>query len=104
MPAFAEESPFKDTFNKLPKKAQDIFMNNKEYTARLWADQMHMSLDEHYKKIKADPKHHVYEPTAAETEEWKKAISPAVVSWMKDDPVRKGLLEAYKQEVAKARQ
>lgn len=93
----------KDSFNKLPKKAQDIFMNHQEYTARLWADQMDMSLDEHNKKIKADPKHHVYYPTAAETEEWKKAIAPAVESWLKEDPARKNLIEVYKREVAKAK-
>jgi TRAP-type C4-dicarboxylate transport system substrate-binding protein len=92
----------KDSFNKLPKKAQDIFMNNQEYTVRLWADQMDMSLDAHHEKIKADPKHHVYDPTPAEIEEWKKAIAPAVDAWMKEDPVRKELLETYKAEVAKA--
>lgn len=92
----------KDSFNKLPKKAQDIFKNNLEYTNSLWADQMDMSLDKHFEKIKADPKHHVYIPTAAEVEEWKKALQPAVDAWLKDDPYRKELLEAYKAEVAKA--
>jgi TRAP-type C4-dicarboxylate transport system substrate-binding protein len=93
----------KDKFNSLPKAAQDIFMNNREYTARLWADKMDQDLDEHYKKVKADPKQHVYVPTAAETEEWKKVLAPAVDSWMKDDPKRSGLLDTYKKEVLKAR-
>ena len=93
----------KDKFNSLPKKAQDIFMNNREYTVRLWADKMDTDLDKHYKKVQADPKHHVYIPTASETEEWKSVLGSAVDAWMKDDPKRKGLLEAYKKEIAKAR-
>jgi len=93
----------KDKFNSLPKKAQDIFMNNREYTMRLWAEKMDADLDKHYEKVKADPKHHVYIPTDAETMEWQKVLAPAVESWMKDDPKRKGLLESYKEEVAKAR-
>lgn len=94
----------KDSFNKLPKKAQDLFLAKREYTARLWADQQDMYFDEYYKKIKADPEHHVYIPTAAETEEWKQAIDRAVEQWIKEDPYRKELLETYKKEVAKARQ
>ena len=93
----------KDKFNSLPKKAQDIFMDNREFTVRLWAEEMDTDLDKHYKKVQADPKHHVYVPTAAETEEWKSVLGPAVQAWMKDDPKRKGLLETYKEEVAKAR-
>ena len=92
----------KGSFDKLPKKAQDLFLDKQEYTARLWADQMDMSLDEHFKKIQADPKHHVYFPNAAEIEEWKKAIAPAVENWMQDDPYRKELLEQFKKEVEKA--
>jgi TRAP-type C4-dicarboxylate transport system substrate-binding protein len=93
----------KDKFNSLPKKAQDIFMNNREYTMRLWAEKMDTDLNKHYEKIKADPKRHVYIPTAAETEEWKKVLAPAVDSWMKEDPKRSELLASYKEEVAKAR-
>ena len=94
----------KDSFNKLPKKAQDIFMDNREYTARLWGEQMDKSLDEHQKKIEANPKHHVYFPTPAEIEEWKIKIQPAVDKWLSEDPVRPSLLEAYKKELAAAQQ
>ena len=93
----------KDSFNKLPQKAQDIFMNNREYTVRLWADQMDTDLDKYYQKVQADPDHHVYIPTPAETEEWKRVLKPAVEAWMKDDPKRKDLLDAYTEEVARAK-
>lgn len=92
----------KDSFNKLPKKARDIFLDNREYTARLWATEMDKSLDEHQKKMEADPKHHVYFPTPAEIEQWKKVIGPAVEKWLSEDPVRPKLLEAYKKELAAA--
>jgi TRAP-type C4-dicarboxylate transport system substrate-binding protein len=93
----------KKSFDKLPKKAQDIFMDNREYTARLWAEQMDKSLDEHHKKIEADPKHQVYYPNADEIEQWKKAIQPAVDKWLQEEPGRSELLEAYKAEVAAAK-
>ena len=93
----------KNSFNNLPKKAQDIFMDNREYTARLWANEMDKSLDEHHKKIEADPKHHVYYPNAAETEEWKKVINSAVDKWLSEDPSRAKLLEAYKNGLAAAK-
>ena len=93
----------KQKFESLPKKAQDIFMKNQEYTTRLWAGKMDEDLGKHYKKIQADPKHHVYKPNPAEVEEWKKVLAPAVDSWMKDDPKRENLLRVYKEEVAKAR-
>ena len=93
----------KETFNNLPKKAQDIFMNNREYTVRLWANQMDTDLGKYYEKVKADPDHHVYIPTPVETEEWKRVLKPAVEAWTKDDPKRVTLLEAYKEEVAKAK-
>ncbi|MFC1867402.1 TRAP transporter substrate-binding protein DctP [Thermodesulfobacteriota bacterium] len=93
----------KNSFNRLPKKAQDIFIRNREYTMRLWAGKMDEALDKYYEKLKTDPKHHIFIPTAAETEEWQKVLGPAVEAWMKDDPKRKGLLETYKAEIAKAR-
>jgi TRAP-type C4-dicarboxylate transport system substrate-binding protein len=90
----------KDSFNKLPKKAQDIFMDHREWTARLWANEMDKSLDEHHKKIEADSKHKVYYPTSAELEQWKQAIQPAVDQWLKEDAGRPQLLEDYKKELA----
>jgi TRAP-type C4-dicarboxylate transport system substrate-binding protein len=90
----------KDSFNKLPKKAQDIFLDHQEYTARLWADEMDKSLDEHQKKMEADSKHHFYFPNAAEIEEWKKVLNTAVDKWLSEDPVRPKLLGAYKKELA----
>lgn len=93
----------KQTFNKLPKKAQDIFIRNREYTVRLWANEMDTSLDMYYEKVKKDPKDHVFVPTTAELEEWKKVLEPAVQEWMKDDPGKQYLLKTYKEEVAKAK-
>jgi len=93
----------KQSFNRLPKKAQDVFIRNQEYTTRLWAGEMDKSLDVYYENIKKDPKHHVYVPTAAEIKEWKKVLEPAVQAWMGDDPGKKYLLQTYKAEVAKAR-
>ncbi len=93
----------KDSFNKLSPKAQKIFIDNQEATARLWGSQMDTSLNEHYKKIQQDPEHHVYIPAAAELDEWKQVLAPAVADWMKDDPKRESLLEAYKKEVAMAK-
>ena len=90
----------KNSFNQLPKKAQDIFMDNREFLARLWADQMDMSLDDHHKKIEANPKHHVYNPNAAEIKQWKIAIQSAVDKWLSEDSGRIKLLEAYKKELA----
>lgn len=92
----------KQKFESLPQKAQDIFIRNQEYTTRLWAGKMDEDLGKHYKKIQADPKHHVYIPTPAEVAEWKKALAPAVDAWMKDDPKRENLLRVYKEEVVKA--
>ena len=92
-----------DTFNSLPKKAQDIFIRNREYTVRLWAEEMDKSLDVYYQDILKDPSHHVFVPTAAQLEEWKKVLEPAVQEWMKDDPGKQYLLQAYKEEVSKAR-
>ncbi len=93
----------KDSFNKLSPEAQKIFIDNQEATARLWGSQMDESLNEYYKKIQQDPEHQVYKPTAAELDEWKKVLAPAVADWMKDDPKRENLLEAYKKEVAMAK-
>jgi TRAP-type C4-dicarboxylate transport system substrate-binding protein len=93
----------KDTFSKLPPKAQKIFIDKQEATARLWGSQMDKSLNEYYKKIQKDPDHHVYKPTAAELAEWKKVLTPAIADWMKGDPKRGNLLEAYKKEVAMAK-
>jgi len=93
----------KNSFNKLPKKARDIFMDHQEFTARLWADEMDKSLDIHQKKMEADPKHHFYFPNAAETKEWKKVLNTAVDKWLSEDPGRKKLLETYKKELAAAK-
>lgn len=92
----------KDSFNKLPKKARDIFMDNREYTVRLWANEMDKSLDAYYEKIKTDPKQHVYIPTASEIEQWKETITPAVDKWLNEEASRPELLKAYKQELAAA--
>ena len=93
----------KEKFNSLPPKAQEIFINKREYTGRLWASQMDEDLGMYYKKVQKDPKHNVYIPTAAETAEWKKAIGPAVEAWMKADPKREKLLKIYKDEVVRAK-
>ena len=93
----------KEKFNSLPPKAQKIFIDKREATGRLWASQMDEDLGKHFKKVQKDPKHNVYYPTPAETAEWKKAIGPAVEAWMKDDPKREKLLEAYKEEVARVK-
>jgi TRAP-type C4-dicarboxylate transport system substrate-binding protein len=93
----------KQSFNKLPKKAQDVFIRNQEYTSRLWADELDKSLDVYYENIKKDPNHHVYIPNSSELAEWKRVLEPAVQEWMNVDPGRKYLLQTYKEEVAKVR-
>jgi TRAP-type C4-dicarboxylate transport system substrate-binding protein len=93
----------KDKFNSLPPQAQEIFMNKREATARLWGSQMDEDLGMYYQKVLKDPAHQVYTPTAPELEEWKKVLAPAVEAWMKDDPKREELLKVYKQEVAQAK-
>jgi len=93
----------KERFKSLPKKAQDIFMKNREATVRLWGTQMDTDLGKYYQKILKNPEQHVYIPTSSEMEKWKKTVKPAVEDWVKDEPGRKALLEAYKREVAKAK-
>jgi TRAP-type C4-dicarboxylate transport system substrate-binding protein len=92
----------KEKFDSLPKKAQDIFIQNREATARLWGSEMDKSLDAYQKKVEKDPKQHVYFPTPDEVAVWKKVLAPAIESWEKDDPKRVELLKAYKEEIAKA--
>jgi TRAP-type C4-dicarboxylate transport system substrate-binding protein len=93
----------KQSFNKLPKKAQDVFIRNREWTVRLWADQMDKSLAVYHQNILKDPKHHVFVPNSAQLAAWKEVLEPAVQAWMGDDPGKKYLLQTYKAEVAKAR-
>ena len=93
----------KASFNRLPKKAQDVFIRNQEYTTRLWAGEMDKSLAVYHQNILKDPNHHVYIPTPTEVEEWKRVLEQAVQAWMGDDPGKKYLLKTYKEEVAKAR-
>lgn len=93
----------KEKFDSLPAKAQKLFIDNQEATARLWGSEMDKSLNEYYQKIQKNPDHQVYKPTSAELDEWKKVLAPAVADWMKDDPKRESLLEAYKKEVAMAK-
>ena len=92
----------KEKFASLPKKAQDIFIQNREVVTRLWATEMDKSLNAYHQKSIDDPKQKVYTPTSAELAEWKTVLAPAVESWLKDDPKRADLLQAYKEELAKA--
>jgi TRAP-type C4-dicarboxylate transport system substrate-binding protein len=91
----------KDKFATLPKKAQDILIDNTDFVNSLWAKQMDISLSTFQQKMIDDPEHHVYFPKPNEIEEWKKSVKIGLDRWLQDEPGMKDLVEKYRTEIEK---
>jgi len=94
----------KEKFNSLSPEAQAILIKHREPLVRDWGRKMDEDLAKYHQKILNDKQHHVYTPSGKDLEEWKTVLQPAVEEWTKAQGNGKELINAYEEELIKARQ
>ncbi|MCW5770092.1 MAG: TRAP transporter substrate-binding protein [Rhodospirillaceae bacterium] len=73
------------------------------YYAKLWGDVVKSETDRVVAGVKANPKHHIVVPDAAETARWDAALKPVVAEWAAKSPEHAKLLAAFKAELEAAK-
>jgi TRAP-type C4-dicarboxylate transport system substrate-binding protein len=86
-----------------PKAKAAIDKYSGDYLSKLWGDVVKDEARSVVASVKANPKHKIVYPDAAEAARWKAALKPVVDGWAAKSPENKGLLEAYEAELAAAR-
>jgi len=91
-------------YDSLPPKAKAaIDKYSWDYLSKLWGDVIKDETKSVVASVKANPKHKIVYPNAAEAARWKAALKPVVDGWAAKSPENKRLLEAYEAELVAAR-
>jgi len=94
----------KKKFESLPPQAQAAIMKNRgEQLSVAFGNASLGQVNEYLALAKADPKHTVTVPSAAEADKIKARMRPVVDDWANKDPRNKALLAALEKEVAAVR-
>lgn len=94
----------KAKYESLPAPAKAaIDKASGEAFARVFAEKLDARNSELAKQIAADSKHKTVTPDAAGMAEWKTALANVEGEWLKGDPARPALLQAFKEELAAIR-
>jgi TRAP-type C4-dicarboxylate transport system substrate-binding protein len=95
----------KRKFESMPKEAQDMLMKHSDMELLLpYCYEWEKFNDEVETRLRNDPTHTHIDLNAEQTEVWKKAFDSATQGWLKTNPKFPGILDMYKEEVAKARE
>lgn len=95
----------KRKFDSMPKEAQDMLMKHSGFGLAIIYSQVWDSFNEGIEaRIRKDPAHTVIDLNAEQAETWKTVLDAATQNWLKTNPKFPGVLDAYREEVAKAQE